>query len=544
MNSLPDQPDQIAVSVQDPFLSLLHTLQKADFYPHPVREPIQCLQTHCSVVLLTGDYAYKLKKPVNLGFLDYSTAEKREHFLQEELRLNSPVAPDIYQEVLTVELTDNQWHWQKAKKSAGDNSQPKDYLLKMAQFPQDCLLVSMFEAGKLSSQDIIALALKVAEFHRETVTNAEINSFGDPAVIWQSVSDNFLATEKYLGIAQSPDQYQEICQFSKDFYQTQDHIFRERQAMGKIRECHGDLHLRNLCYWQGKIQLFDRIEFNQPFRFVDVIYDIAFTMMDLQAKGRTDWAYLFLNTYLEQTGDWHGLQVLPFYLCRQAYVRAKVTSFLLDDANLNEVEKQKALVTAKGYYQLAWQYSQLGQQKEKKIVLMTGLSGSGKSTIAQHLGQFLPAVHIRSDAVRKHLAKVPLNEPGKADLYSKAMTKKVYQSLLDLASLVVKSGFNVILDAKFDLVLWRSPIIKFAVQEKFSLTIINCHAPMEVLRERLQSRRGDISDANETLLLIQSLDWQDFTESEAPLVFYLDTSAAEENHLPEALLRIFLSSSD
>lgn len=540
MNNLTDQLD---TSVQDSFLSLVQTLQKADFYPHTVRKPIQCLQTHCSVVFLTGKYAYKLKKPVNLGFLDYSTAEKRQHFLQEELRLNAPVAPDIYLEVLTVQLTDNQWQWQK-KDDAADNSQPKDYLLKMAQFPQDCLLLSMFEQGKLSSQDIIDLAKKVAEFHQGTTTNEEIKSFGDPDVIWQSVSDNFLATEKYLGIAQSPDKYQAIRQFSENFYQTQGHIFRERQAMDKIRECHGDLHLRNLCYWRKKIQLFDRIEFNKPFRFVDVMYDIAFTVMDLQAKGRIDWAYLFLNTYLEQTGDWHGLQVLPFYLCRQAYVRAKVTSFLLDDANLTKIEKDQALVTAQSYYQLAWQYSQQGQQQKKEIVLMAGLSGSGKSTVAKQIAQLLPAIHIRSDAVRKHLGGVPLNKRGKGNLYSQAMTEKVYQSLQDFASLVIKSGFNVILDAKFDQEQWRSPMVEWALRERLSVTIIHCDAPIEVLTKRLQSRRGDVSDANETLLLLQTLDWEDFTEAEDPLVFYLDTSAVEEDHLPEELLRIFLPSSD
>ncbi|MBE9204733.1 AAA family ATPase [Synechocystis salina LEGE 06099] len=543
MNSISAPLDS---STQDLFLSLLQTLQRTDFYPHRVQKPIQCLQTHCSVVFLTGKYAYKLKKPVDLGFLDYSTPAKRKHFLEEELRLNSPVAPDIYQEVLAVELKDNQWQWQEKEEPAGDNdnSQPKDYLLKMAQFPQDCLFLSLFEQGKLSSQDIIALAKRVAEFHQGTVTNAEITSFGDPEVIWQSVSANFAATEKYLGIAQETDKYQQIRQFSENFYQSQEQIFRERQAMGKIRECHGDLHLRNLCQWRGKIQLFDRIEFNQPFRFVDVMYDIAFTVMDLQAKGRTDWAYLFLNTYLEQTGDWHGLQVLPFYLCRQAYVRAKVTSFLLDDANLTKVEKEQALGTAKDYYHLAWQYSQQGQQIKREIVLMAGLSGSGKSTVAQHLGQLLPAVHIRSDAVRKHLGGVNLDKPGKANLYSKAMTEKVYHQLLDLATLVVNSGFNIILDAKFDRVSWRSPIVEFALREQLSLTIINCDAPIEVLTKRLQCRRGDISDANETLLLLQALDWEDFTESEEPWVFYLDTSGVEENHLPEELLRIFLPPPD
>ncbi len=513
----------------DPFRSLMQALQRPEFYPHPVTDAIECLQTHCSVVFLTGDYAYKLKKPVNLGFLDYSTPEKRRHFLEEELRLNRPVAPDIYQEVLAVKFDGNQWQWGD---DAGD-----DYVLKMAQFPQSCLFLSMFEEGKLSAKQIIRLGQRVAQFHQETVSNEEINSFGSAEVIWESVENNFLATEKYLDIAQNREKYADIRRFSEDFYHQKKDIFQERQAMGKIRECHGDLHLRNLCEWLGKIQLFDRIEFNKPFRFVDVMYDIAFTVMDLQAKGRTDWAYLFLNTYLEQTGDWHGLQVLPFYLCRQAYVRAKVTSFLLDDANLTDGAKAQALTTAKSYYQLAWQYAQTAQGSRRKIILMAGLSGSGKSTVAQQLAQQLPAVQIRSDAVRKHLTGVPLDQQGNASLYRAEVTENVYQELLNLARLVLKSGFSVVLDAKFDREQWRSPIIEFAEQEQIPLTIIHCDAPLEVLKGRLRYRRGDISDAKETLLLLQALDWEDFTESEEPLVFDLDTTTIDRTHLPEELLR-------
>lgn len=528
-----DSPESFGI---DPFQSLMQTLQKPEFYPHPVISPIECLQTHCSAVFLTGDYAYKLKKPVNLGFLDYSTAEKRRHFLEEELRLNIPVAPDIYQQVLAVKFDGKQWQWGD---KCGD-----DYVLKMAQFPQSCLLLSMFEEGKLSGSQIIRLGQRVAQFHQDAVTNEEINSFGDADVIWQSVRDNFLATEKYLDIAQAREKYEDIRRFSENFYDQKRDIFKERQALGKIRECHGDLHLRNLCEWQGKIQLFDRIEFNKPFRFVDVMYDIAFTVMDLEAKGRSDWAYLFLNTYLEQTGDWAGLQVLPFYLCRQAYVRAKVTSFLLDDNNLTKTAKAEALTTAKSYYQLAWQYAQQSQTNQRKIILMAGLSGSGKSTVAQQLACHLKAVHIRSDAVRKHLAGVPLNKKGKVNLYRPEVTETVYQELSNLAQLVIKSGFNVILDAKFDQVQWRSPIIKFSKREKIQLTIVHCDAPIEVLAKRLKYRRGDISDAKETLLLLQALDWEDFTEFEEPLVFYLDTVNLEENHLPEELLQTFLPPSD
>jgi len=484
------------------------------FYPHPVQSPICCLQTHCSAVFLTGNYAYKLKKPVNFGFLDYSTPAKRQHFLQEELRLNLPVAPDIYQQVLPLYYQDHQWHW-------GDkDSQGDDYVLQMRQFPQDCLLSSLFEHQQLTNDHIIRLGKRVAEFHKQTPTNAEINAFGDPDVIWRSVANNFQATEKYIGIAQTQQQYDQTKQFCETFYQDNLDWFKQRQKLEKIRECHGDLHLNNLCDWQEKIQLFDRIEFNQSFRFVDVMYDIAFTVMDLDAKGRRDWSYLFLNTYLENTGDWQGLKILPFYLCRQAYVRAKVTSFLLDDQNLSSEEKQKALASAQHYYKLAWEYS---QQLSGRMILMSGLSGSGKSTLARQLSLQLPAVWIRSDAVRKQLSGIDLNQTGDQKLYTPTMTAKVYQTLFDLGKLANQAGFNVILDAKFDRIQWRSPVIALTQAQGLKLSIIHCKASLDVLKHRLQNRQGDISDATADLLTNQQETWQDFTESEQSFVIEVDT---------------------
>jgi aminoglycoside phosphotransferase family enzyme/predicted kinase len=492
----------------------MQAMQEASFYPHPVETPIACLQTHCSAVFLTGDYAYKVKKPVDFGFLDYSTPAKRQHFLQEELRLNLPVAPDIYQQVLPLNYDKNQWHWGE-KSTEGD-----DYVLQMKQFPQACLLSSLFEHQQLTEDQIIRLGKRVAEFHQQTPTNAEINAFGDPDVIWRSVADNFQATEKYIGLAQTQPQFDQTKQFCETFYRQNLETFKQRQATGKIRECHGDLHLNNLCDWQGKIQLFDRIEFNQPFRFVDVMYDVAFTVMDLEAKGRRDWGYLFLNTYLENTGDWQGLQVLPFYLCRQAYVRAKVTSFLLDDQNLSPEEKQKALVSAQHYYKLAWEYS---QQLSGKIILMSGLSGSGKSTLAQQLSLQLPAAWIRSDAVRKQLGGIDLNQTGDQSLYTPAMTEQVYQTLFDLGKLASEAGFNVILDAKFDRIQWRSPFIALAQKQGLNLHILHCLASLDILKKRLENRQGDISDATADLLTNQQDIWQDFTESEQPFVIEVDT---------------------
>ncbi|MEB3228350.1 MAG: AAA family ATPase [Synechocystis sp.] len=503
---------------QTRFRSLMQAMQRESFYPHPVEMPITCVQTHCSAVFLTGNYAYKLKKPVDFGFLDYSTPAKRHHFLQEELRLNLPVAPDIYCQVIPLRYCDHQWQW------GGEGETGEDYALQMRQFPQECLLSSLFEQGKLTDNHIIQLGKRVADFHRQTPTNDEITAFGDPDVVWRSVANNFKATEKYIGTAQTQSQFDQTQQFCEGFYQHQSAVFQQRQAQGKIRECHGDLHLRNLCDWHGNIQLFDRIEFNQPFRFVDVMYDVAFTVMDLTAKGRSDWAYLFLNTYLEQTGDWQGLTVLPFYLCRQAYVRAKVTSFLLDDPDLPPEEKQAALISAQQYYQLAWQYS---QPLSGKIILMAGLSGSGKSTLAQSLSLQLPAVWIRSDGVRKQLGGVDLTQTGDQQLYTPVMTERVYKTLFNLGQLVNNAGFNVILDAKFDRIQWRSPFVRLAQEQGANLHILHCQAPLDVLKQRLENRQDDISDATADLLPAQQAQWQGFTELETPFVREVDTQQAD-----------------
>jgi aminoglycoside phosphotransferase family enzyme len=315
------------------FSQLIPAMQEPNFYPHSVQTEIRMIQTHCSAVFLTGNYAYKIKKNVNFGFLDYSTLEKRHYFLQRELEMNQPIAPEIYLEVLPIgQINDSL--------ILGNDENVVEYVLKMSEFPQSSLLISLFERGELKESHLRELGEVVANFHQNTNTNDYIKSFGKVEIIKKAIDDNYQATQKYIGIAQTLEQYQQTRQFTDSFLTQKQTIFESRCLNHKIRECHGDLHLRNICYWHHKIQLFDRIEFNEPFRFVDVMYDIAFTVMDLEVRGRQDLGNIFLNTYLEKTGDWQGLQVLPFYLCRQAYVRAKVTSLLLDDPNIAESEKK------------------------------------------------------------------------------------------------------------------------------------------------------------------------------------------------------------
>lgn len=499
---------------QNHFYALLEQMQQPEFYPHPVQEPIAVIQTHASAVFLTGDYAYKLKKPVDFGFLDYSTLNKRHYFLEQELQLNQPVAPDIYLEVLPIIQAGS-------RLLLDGNGEPIEYVLKMAQFPQENLFINMFEAGKLTAYHLAELGKVVAKFHDAAATNEYITSFGEVEKIKESIDENYELTSKYIGLAQTRKQYDETKKFTDDFLQENRALFKDRQELGKIKKCHGDLHLKNICWWHNKIQLFDRIEFNKSFQFVDVIYDVAFTVMDLEARKRRDFSNLFLNTYFEQTGDWEGLQVLPLYLSRQAYVRAKVNSMLLDDTAISAQQKQEAIATAANYYRLAWEYT---QKKIGKLLIMSGLSGAGKTTVARELAHQIGGIHLRSDAVRKHLAGLPLDCRGGSDLYSPKMTEKTYNRLLELGKLLIGQGYNVILDAKFDKRNWRKKAISIAQSCQVPLRIIHCTAPLKVLGDRLKNRTGDISDATPSLLAQQQETAEPFTEEEETYLITVDTS--------------------
>lgn len=486
--------------------NLIKQMQQPEFYPHAVKLPIQVIQTHISWIFLTGNYAYKLKKPVNFGFLDFSTLEKRKFFVEEELRLNQEIAPDIYLAILPICQQDHHYFLATEEKVV-------DYVLKMRQFPQESLLINLFNSGKLTTDLLKNLGKTVAKFHQNAQTNDYINQFGSVEIIKQSIEDNYQVTQKYIGIVQTEKQYQETKQFTDHFLQAKEDIFLQRIAEDKIRECHGDLHLKNICWWQNKIHLFDRIEFNEPFRFVDVIYDVAFTVMDLDARGKPDFGNIFLNSYLEQTGDWQGVEILPLYLCRQAYVRAKVSSFLLDDDDISPQDKHQAMTTAQDYYHLAWQYT---QSPPGQIILMAGLSGSGKSTTAQKIAPTLNAIHIRSDAVRKHLAGIPLEVKAPPEIYSDDWTEKTYDKLRELGRLLAKEGFTVILDATYSRHQWRKAIIQQTKHNNLPLTIIHCDAPPEVLCDRLLKRKNDISDATPELILKQT--FEPFREQEKTFV--------------------------
>jgi uncharacterized protein len=496
---------------------LIAEMGQADFYPHGVVKNIQLVQTHASYVFLTGKYAYKIKKSVDYGFLDYSTLAKRKYFLETELRLNQQIAPELYLQVIAISKQDN-------RLVLGGVENIIEYTLRMHQFSQENLFSNLLEAGKLSRDRFRELGRVVAQFHNQAATSEYISGFGTVEKIQAAFEENYRQSQKYIGVVQTQGQFTATKAYSDAFFAERENLLLARVKQQKIKECHGDLHLNNICLWQDQIRLFDRIEFNEFFRFVDTMYDVAFTVMDLEARHKPEFANLFLNSYLENTGDWEGLLVLPLYLSRQAYVRAKVNSFLLDDPQVSESQRKSAQQLARNYYRQA---SQFTQAKSGKLILMSGLSGSGKSTVASTLARKIGAIQIRSDAVRKHLAGIPLDQPGTDAIYTASISQKTYDRLLELGVKLAQAGYAVILDAKYDRQAWRQPVVAQAQEQNILLQILHCTAPMTVLRDRLNQRQGDISDAGVALINSQMAQAESFTPAEQAYVTTIDTTQAD-----------------
>ncbi len=501
-----------------PFVQQLLT---ASAYLHPVREPIQLLQTHISYVFLTGEYAYKVKKPVDFGFLNFTSLEQRQFYCQEELRLNSRLAPELYLGVVPILQRGDRYHIGTGDRGSAETP-VVEYAVQMRQFDQSQLFSELFAANQLTPALIESLGKELAQFHATAATSDEITAFGSPQAIAQIINNCHALAAQFIDRCQPRSQYEAIQAFTDQFLSAHQEWFVQRQAAGKIRECHGDLHLGNICLYNGRVQVFDCIEFNQEFRNIDGIYDAAFLVMDLEFRGRTDLANRFLNTYLEWSGDYEGAVLLPLYLCVRAYIRGNVNSLALNDPAIREAEKDQFQATAAAYYRAAYAYTQL---RTPKLYIMSGLSGAGKSTRGRRLAQQENAIQIRSDAVRKHLAGLPLDRRSsdfpEVDLYCAAMTQKTYDQLLAYAELLLKQGQTVILDAKYDRRELRQPVIALAERLGVPLEIHYCTAPPEVLSRRLSDRQGDIAEATPDLLAAQMAAFESFDVSEEPYVRYV-----------------------
>lgn len=488
---------------------LLANLQRAELFPHPV-DRFELLQTHISWVLLTGPYAYKFKKPVNLGFLDFSTLELRKHFCEEELRLNRRFAPQLYLEVIDV-------CGSHEKPVLNDTGPVIEYAVKMKQFPQSAQLDEVLANGNLTMQHIDGLADTVAAFHQTTSQAGSDTHYGRVEQVYQPVQENFEHIRHSPAgqqFAARLDALEAWCQLQ--FKQLQN-IFRARKDRGFIREGHGDMHLRNLALLGEEVVLFDCLEFNPALRWIDVINDIAFLLMDLDDRGQDKMAWRFLNRYLEHTGDYQGIKLLWFYKVYRALVRAKVDAIRLAQPHLSQTELNKTHADFLGYIELAEQYTQV---PSPVLSITRGVSGSGKTTYSQDLLEIMGAIRIRSDVERKRLFS------ANTKLYSKETTQQVYQYLAEQAEELLSAGYHVIVDATFINIEQIEIFLQLATKHSVPFHILEFNAKPDTLRKRIRQRRQDYSDATVSVLEQQLQKWQSITDDLQGYVQQLDTEQA------------------
>ena len=316
-------------------------------YPHKPKK-VELVQTQMSFIFLTGEYVYKIKKPVNLGYLDYTTLEKRHYFCRQELELNRRLCPSAYLAVVPIVEEKNQLHIEGRGK-------PIEYAVKMKQLPRDRMMDVLLRQGPVTTEMVNRVAERLAGFHREAETNQKITAFGRLDVIRQNTDENFYQTEKYIGTSITTAQYQHIKKYTNNFINSNSGLFDKRVREERIRDCHGDLHAAHVCFTDD-ICIYDCIEFNDRFRYSDVASEIAFLAMDLDRYHESELSHHLVNTYIKLSDDQELLKLLNFYKCYRAYVRGKVESFKIDDPYIPKEEKALVLTAARRYFQLAESY--------------------------------------------------------------------------------------------------------------------------------------------------------------------------------------------
>jgi aminoglycoside phosphotransferase family enzyme len=326
---------------------IVKALLESQAYPHKSQE-IELVQTQMSYIFLTGEYVYKIKKPVNLGYLDYTTLEKRHFFCHQELNLNKRLCPGAYLAVVPIAE-------EKTGLRIEGRGKAIEYAVKMKQLPQDRMMDVLLPRGQVTLEMVAKVAEKLVDFHERAETNQRIAAFGRLDVIRQNTDENFAQTEKYIGISITAEEYQHIKNYTDNFIDSNASLFDKRIREGKIRDCHGDLHAAHVCFTDD-ICIYDCIEFNERFRYSDVASEIAFLAMDLDRYQHADLSRHLVNTYVGLSHDEELLKLLNFYKCYRAYVRGKVESFKLDDPYIPEEEKARVLTTAQSYFQLAVSY--------------------------------------------------------------------------------------------------------------------------------------------------------------------------------------------
>jgi aminoglycoside phosphotransferase family enzyme/predicted kinase len=454
-------------------------------FPHPV-ESIEVIETHISWVILTGPFAYKIKKPVKLGFLDFRELRSRLFYCEEEVRLNRPWAPDIYLDVVPISLRAGQ-------PIVGGDGPAIEYAVRMHQFDQDSRLDAQLDASKLSMGDMDELANTIASRHQSADIIGPDGRDENISLIKGAMSENLDALEGLI----SNNTLQTLRQWTTRELGKLEQKLEQRFDNGFVRECHGDLHLSNLVRLSTGITAFDCIEFSADFRKIDVMCDIAFLVMDLVSRRRSDLAYRFLNRYLELTGDYRSMEMFTLYFVYRCLVRAKV-------AAIRSVECKHG-THAKSNRSRVRKYCDMALTQTVTwtpvMVVMHGLSGSGKTWLSTKLMSTLPAVRINSDIERKRMFELDESEDSGSDvaegIYTDAANKELYGRIHGIGATILRSRHDVILDASYLKFSEREHAREMAADCNAGIVFIQAHAPVKILRDRIYKRARNGKETSE-----------------------------------------------
>jgi hypothetical protein len=532
---------------------LLEAMFRPEFYPHRP-EHIELIETHISYIFIAGDYVYKIKKAVNFDFLDFTTIERRKFYCNEELRLNRRLAPDVYLDV--IEIGEDAG----GIIVLGKGERVLDYAVLMKKLPQDRMLRTLLQQGKIDHPIMDAVARKLSDFHAHAATGGNIDEIGGVETIHRNHDENFEETRNYINVTIPEYQYRFIKHYAYDFMDRYQDLLVKRVQDHKIRDCHGDLHLDHICitdsstrldktngptnnYTPNDIIIFDCIEFNERFRYEDVASEVAFLAMDLDYNGYANYADTFVQAYIRHSNDREigGLQ--NFYKCYYAYVRGKVISFRLGESSITPEDREEEISAASRYFDLTYTYS--ARLEKPTLVLMAGFMGTGKSVRADSIAPRIGAEIIRTDILRKEILHIaPAERHHEAfgtGIYREEVTRKTYGRAIDLASQKLAEGKSVIIDASYKNRADRQEALAAAEKLKADFFIIECICPENIIKERLALRmsdKGGASDGRWEIYRAQKKAFERITEMPDNSHIIIDTSLTPEQCTYIALQKI------